>query len=90
MIHIDDNHISVGLGKSSVSGTLPFLIDNVTDRLMIEVYPIASSGSLIQNHASKDDNHSNTITGASDVDGTPMAAAVNSANGFLIVDLIQE
>ena len=89
--HIDDNHVSVGLGKSTTSGVLPLSIDSVTGRLMVEIVGVASdSGSLVQNRASKDNNHSNTITGASDVDGTPLAGAMDSANGHLIIDLITE
>jgi len=89
--HIDDNHVSVGLGKSTTSGVLPLQIDAVTGRLMVEIVRVASdSGSLVQNRASKDANHANTMTGEADDSSGVLAVAIDSATTFPIVDLLIE
>jgi len=88
----DANHIAVGLANSS-SGTQPLFIDPATGRLEIEIDADAASdaGSLTLTRALHDANHVPTIMGVSDADNiTPMAAAIDSVTGYLIVDLIQE
>lgn len=67
----DQNHIPIAMGVSSADGVtpLPFLVDPVTGRLLITIYPVTTEALVTgeyTNKAKRDANHVPMIMGVTD------------------------
>lgn len=87
----DANFIPVMSAEGDNGLTFPWEIDPITGRVIVEVHITTdNSPSAPYNRALKDANYRNTLTGASDATGLPLAAAIDQTNGYLGVDLLIE
>lgn len=88
----DANFTPVYSGEGDNGLTLPWSLDSITGRVLMEVHAVSNyTPSPPVNRALKDANYRNTLTGLSD-DGsnTPLSAAIDASTGLLIVDLLIE
>ena len=88
----DADFVPVLSGEGDDSLTHAWSIDSITGRVKMDITIVPSyvPSAPIQ-RALKDANYRNTITGiADDSSGHVLAAAANSSNGLLAVDLVME
>jgi hypothetical protein len=86
----DANHVPVGLGVSSTSSTVtvPYKIDSVTGRLLIDVTLVSDDGSDISEEDAERDGNFRPVMLATKHDNTGIASpAIDSRNGNLYLDL---
>ena len=87
----DANFFPVYSGEGDSGLTLPWSIDSVTGRVLMEIHISSdNSPSAPLGRALKDGNFRNTLIGASDSTGLPLAAAIDQTNNLLAVDLVIE
>lgn len=88
----DENFTPVYSGKGDNGLTLPWSIDSVTGRVLMDITVVNDYvPSPPVNRTLKDANFRNTLTGLSD-DGnkTTLSVAIDASVGLMIVDLIIE
>lgn len=87
----DANFIPVYSGEGTNGLTLPWSIDHLTGRVLMEITVIANyTPTTPVNRALKDANYRDTLIGASDTTGKPLAAAICASTGNLAVDVLIE
>lgn len=90
----DGNYVPVALGASSASSTttLPFQVDSVTGRLLMDITNVADVTQTIpQEPADRDQNYVPAGMGVSSADGvTPMPLMIDSNTGLLFCDVLIE
>ena len=88
----DSNFIPVLSGEGDNGLTLPWSIDSVTGRVLMDITLISDyTPSAPISRALKDANFRDTLTGVSDADNkTPLSVAIDSSTNLLVVDLAVE
>jgi hypothetical protein len=88
----DSNFTPVYSGEGDNGLTLPWSIDSVTGRVLMDITIVNDyTPSAPVNRALKDANFRDTLTGVSDADNkTPLSAAIDASTGLLVVDLVIE
>jgi hypothetical protein len=87
----DANFIPVLSGEGDNGLTLPWSIDHITGRVLVDIVISADSGaSGTTNRALKDANYRNTLTGEADDLSGPLSCAIDHTNGLLAVDVLIE
>lgn len=87
----DGNHITTGLGASSADSTvtIPFQIDSVTGRVLLDVTVVADAGgTLADGDSVRDGNHVPVMLATKSDDSGTASPAMDNRNGNIFLDLV--
>ena len=88
---IDENRESNSLVVDTNAVIKNLLVDATTGRLLVDIISTEDSGSSVLNNPKIDENRENVSMGVTDDSNLkPTAFQIDSRNGYLYVDLLQE